>query len=119
MDIKKAVILAGGFGERLRPLTDLMPKPMIPVNGRPVLWHLVNLFKKYGVKSYNIYLDDQTNDLFANVEVESSEQWEMIRRSPAATTWREYMQPLLKSDTDGNPRVVSLREVFSMETGDQ
>ena len=44
-----ALILAGGKGERLRPLTDLVPKPMVPVNGRPILWYQVNWFKRAGV----------------------------------------------------------------------
>jgi histidinol-phosphate phosphatase family protein len=38
----KAVILAGGLGQRLKPLTDLMPKPMAPVNGNPFLLKIIN-----------------------------------------------------------------------------
>lgn len=45
----KAVILAGGRGERLRPLTDSIPKPMIPIAGRPVLEHQINVLKKSGI----------------------------------------------------------------------
>ncbi|MGJ8672986.1 nucleotidyltransferase family protein [Rubritalea sp.] len=48
------VIMAGGFGTRLRPLTDHMPKPMLPVNGRPLLEHIVERFKQSGIK--DIYL---------------------------------------------------------------
>ncbi len=44
-----ALILSGGKGERLRPLTDTMPKPMVPVQGKPILWHQVNALKKIGV----------------------------------------------------------------------
>jgi UTP-glucose-1-phosphate uridylyltransferase len=39
----KAVILAAGRGERLRPLTDGLPKPMLPIGGRPLLEHLLAL----------------------------------------------------------------------------
>ena len=44
-----ALILAGGKGERLRPLTDNLPKPMIPLDGRPILWHQVRWLRNWGV----------------------------------------------------------------------
>ena len=44
-----ALILAGGRGERLRPLTDTVPKPMIPLSGKPILWHQVQWLKRGGV----------------------------------------------------------------------
>ena len=44
-----ALILAGGKGERLRPLTDTIPKPMVPVCGKPILEHQVNWIKAGGV----------------------------------------------------------------------
>lgn len=44
-----ALILAGGRGERLRPLTDEIPKPMLSLCGEPVLWHQVQWLKKGGV----------------------------------------------------------------------
>ena len=46
----KAVIMAGGFGTRLRPLTANIPKPMVPVGGRPVMEHIIRLLKKHGIK---------------------------------------------------------------------
>ncbi|UCC80103.1 MAG: NTP transferase domain-containing protein [Candidatus Zixiibacteriota bacterium] len=45
----KAVIMAGGFGTRLRPLTANLPKPMVPLVGRPVMEHIVILLKKHGI----------------------------------------------------------------------
>lgn len=44
-----ALIIAGGQGKRLRPLTDNIPKPMIKVAGRPILEHQINWLKKYGI----------------------------------------------------------------------
>ncbi len=44
----KAMILAAGRGERLRPLTDTCPKPMIPLGGRPLLEHVIRLLAKHG-----------------------------------------------------------------------
>jgi len=45
----KAVILCGGLGERLKPLTDKLPKSLIMVGGKTVSEHLFDLFKKYGI----------------------------------------------------------------------
>ncbi len=45
----KAVIMAGGFGTRIQPLTSSMPKPMIPLFNRPIMLHIVELLKKYDI----------------------------------------------------------------------
>lgn len=50
MKIEQAVIFCGGRGERLRPLTDTMPKPMVPVNGKPFLEYLFYTLEKAGIK---------------------------------------------------------------------
>ena len=47
--IKQAVILAGGRGKRLRPITDKIPKPMVQINGRPFLEYLVELLNENGI----------------------------------------------------------------------
>ncbi len=44
-----ALILAGGRGERLRPLTDNAPKPMVPICAKPILWHQVQWLKRGGI----------------------------------------------------------------------
>ncbi len=48
--MKKAVIMAGGFGTRLRPLTMTIPKPMVPIVNVPMMEHVVNLLKKYQIR---------------------------------------------------------------------
>ena len=63
----KAVILAGGLGTRLRPLTDNKPKPMLPVGEKPILEHLVNWVKNNGIKSIVLcvsYLRKSIEDYF-------------------------------------------------------
>ena len=65
--IKQAVILAGGLGTRLRPLTDNTPKPMVPVNGRPFLEHLIELLIDNGIKEIVLcvgYLHEKIIDHF-------------------------------------------------------
>ncbi len=48
----KAVIIAGGRGERLRPLTNALPKPMLEVGNKPILQHITELLKKYDIKEF-------------------------------------------------------------------
>ena len=45
----KAIILAGGRGERLRPITDKIPKPLIPINKMPLIERTIKYLKKYGI----------------------------------------------------------------------
>jgi len=45
----KAVIMSGGFGTRLRPLTCNIPKPMVPMMNKPMMQHIVDLLKKHGI----------------------------------------------------------------------
>jgi glucose-1-phosphate cytidylyltransferase len=52
----KAVILAGGLGSRLSEETVLKPKPMVEIGGKPILWHIMNIFGAYGVQEFIIAL---------------------------------------------------------------
>lgn len=56
ISIKQAVILAGGIGSRLKPLTDNLPKPMIPFHGRPFLEYLIELLKENGIEEIILLL---------------------------------------------------------------
>ena len=65
----QAVILAGGLGTRLRPLTYIVPKPMLPVAGKPLLERTLNYLKEYGLEEAIIcvaYLKRQIIDYFKN-----------------------------------------------------
>lgn len=50
----KAMVMAAGLGTRLRPLTDFLPKPMMPIANRPVLHHLLNLLARHDVREVGI-----------------------------------------------------------------
>jgi len=50
----KAIILAGGLGTRLSEETSDKPKPMVPIAGQPILWHLMNLISKQGINDFII-----------------------------------------------------------------
>jgi glucose-1-phosphate cytidylyltransferase len=52
----KAVILAGGFGSRLSEETTLRPKPLVEVGGKPILWHIMNIYAAHGITEFIIAL---------------------------------------------------------------
>ncbi|MEH1926371.1 glucose-1-phosphate cytidylyltransferase [Nostoc sp.] len=52
----KVVILAGGLGTRLAEETEIIPKPMVEIGGRPILWHIMKIYAHYGYKDFYIAL---------------------------------------------------------------
>jgi glucose-1-phosphate cytidylyltransferase len=52
----KAVILCGGQGTRLREETEFKPKPMVPIGGMPIIWHIMKIYSHYGVKDFVLCL---------------------------------------------------------------
>ena len=52
----KLVILAGGYGSRLGNLTNSIPKPMVQVGGKPIIWHIMKTYAHYGIKEFIICL---------------------------------------------------------------
>ena len=67
--ITQAVILAGGEGSRLRPFTYEVPKPMLPIKGKPIIQYILDLLKSYGVIDVYLavgYKSDQIEQYFGN-----------------------------------------------------
>jgi glucose-1-phosphate cytidylyltransferase len=65
----KTVILAGGFGSRLSEETQVKPKPMIEVGGKPILWHIMKIYAGYGVTDFIVccgYKGYMIKEYFAN-----------------------------------------------------
>ena len=52
----KVVILAGGFGSRLAEETEVKPKPMVEIGGKPILWHIMKIYSSYGINEFIICL---------------------------------------------------------------
>jgi glucose-1-phosphate cytidylyltransferase len=52
----KVVILAGGLGTRLAEETDVKPKPMVEIGGKPILWHIMKLYSHYGFNDFIVCL---------------------------------------------------------------
>ena len=65
----RAVIMAGGQGTRLRPLTSDQPKPMIPIVNAPCMEHIVGLLKRHGLTDIAVtlqFLPDEIRDYFGD-----------------------------------------------------
>jgi glucose-1-phosphate cytidylyltransferase len=65
----KVIFLAGGLGTRLSEFTDLIPKPMVKVGGKPILWHIMQTYSSYGHKDFYValgYKAEVIKDFFLN-----------------------------------------------------
>ena len=56
----KVVILAGGFGTRLSEYTESIPKPMVSIGGKPILWHIMKSFAYFGHSDFYLALGYKT-----------------------------------------------------------
>ncbi|MGH2354707.1 MAG: sugar phosphate nucleotidyltransferase [Chloroflexota bacterium] len=72
----ETVILCGGRGTRLGTLTDVVPKPLVHVGGRPILWHIMAHYAQYGLKRFVLclgYKGEMIRDYFLNYHVQNND----------------------------------------------
>ena len=72
----KVVILAGGYGTRILEESDLKPKPMIEIGGKPILWHIMKHYSQYGFNEFVILLGYKSyviKEYFANYYLHNSD----------------------------------------------
>ena len=70
----KVILLAGGFGTRLSEYTDIVPKPMVQIGGKPMLWHIMNLYARYNHKDFFVatgYKGEVIKQYFSKIQ----EKW--------------------------------------------
>lgn len=84
----------------------------------PIWNELADVLIAHGVRTYSIYLDTETWDLFGYVEVASEEQWAAIASTDVCQRWWRYMREVMPSNHDDSPVTVDLREVFHLEAGE-
>lgn len=128
---ERVVILAGGFGTRLAERTDAMPKPMVEIGGRPILWHLLKYFGHFGrdsfiiacgyrgeaIKRWFLDLRDQAGSLVIDYRTGRVE-----REDPTPEPWRvELVDTGHDTETGGRLRRLAPRlddGTFLMTYGD-
>lgn len=84
----KVVILCGGKGTRLREETEYRPKPMVPIGGRPILWHIMKYYAHYGHKDFVLclgYRGDMIKEFFRNYLWNTCDVTLSLGRQPQAT----------------------------------
>jgi glucose-1-phosphate cytidylyltransferase len=120
----KTVILAGGLGTRLAEETELRPKPMVEIGGKPLLWHLMNIYSAHGVSEFIValgYKGECIKEYFLNFYAFNNDL--SIDLSRGDTTVHHGRQPGwkvhlvdtgLKTETGG--RIKRLREWIGGET---
>jgi L-rhamnose mutarotase len=69
----------------------------------------------HGVKSYSIFLDKNTNDLFGYAEIEDQRKWDEVANTDTCKKWWDYMAPLMEVNEDNSPVSKDLFEIFHIE----
>ncbi|MFM7135932.1 MAG: NTP transferase domain-containing protein, partial [Planctomycetota bacterium] len=111
-------ILAGGMGTRLAEETEIRPKPMVEIGGRPILWHILSHFARFGLRDFAIalgYKGDQIKRFFVDcAELMGSMTVDLssgrVDRAEAATLdWRVHLVDT-GTETNTGGRVRRLRD---------
>ena len=83
----------------------------------PIWPDLEKALLDHGVRSYSIYLDPETGDLFACAEIESEERWNAIATTEVCQRWWRHMRDLMPSNPDASPIARDLGEIFHIDAG--
>lgn len=105
----KAVILAAGEGTRMRPLTDETPKPLLPVAGKPIIQHTIDLLDDYVDEIIVVagYLSEDIEDYFSGTDVKIVEQLESKGTAHAALQAR--------GEVDGKTLIINGDDVYDID----
>ena len=119
----KTVILAGGFGTRLSEYTKLIPKPMVEIGGKPILWHIMNHYAHYGYKDFVValgYKGEVIKDYFLQYYAQNNDftidlntgQVDYIQKHP--TDWRVSLIDTGTASLTGG-RILRLKDFIGNE----
>jgi glucose-1-phosphate cytidylyltransferase len=126
----KAVVLAGGFGTRISEESAVRPKPMVEIGGRPILWHIMNIYARGGITEFVIaagYKGHMIKEYFASYFLRESnvtfrlDRNETTIHSSSAEPWTVTILDT-GEDTMTGGRLLRLREhleeTFCLTYGD-
>ena len=82
---------------------------------RPIWKELEEVLIAHGVRTYSIYLDDATGDLFAYAEIADEARWQEVSHTEVCRRWWRYMRDIMPANPDDSPVSRPLREVFHIE----
>ena len=127
----KAVILAGGLGTRLAEETRFIPKPLVPIGGHPILWHIMKLYDAHGINEFVIcagYRGEMIKEYFTqyftrsgNITVDTSSHEIIVHDTPTEKWKVTIIDTGLNSMTGGRLLAVADYlddEPFCMTYGD-
>ena len=132
MENLKVVILAGGLGTRLSEETDVKPKPMVEIGGRPILWHIMRHYGHYGLRNFVIALGYKGTVIKKYIADYSSLHSDLTVDMGTGQVWRDSAEPILpwkvelvdtgnQSETGGRMKRLTNRignNTFMMTYGD-
>lgn len=107
----KALILAAGLGTRLAPLTDDIPKSLVPVNGKPILFQQIDCLRKCGVSDIRVVSGYKSEALVSAVE-STYQGIEIIENTVYANTNNMYSAWMGTSNLIGEPFLMMNADVF-------
>jgi L-rhamnose mutarotase len=82
---------------------------------QPIWRELEDTLIRHGVRTYTIFLDPATRDLFAYAEIEDETRWQAIASTDVCRRWWRHMREIMPSNADDSPVSRELREVFHIE----
>ena len=83
----------------------------------PIWRELEDTLVRHGVRTYSIFLDPATRDLFGYAEIDSEERWQAIAGTEVCRRWWRHMKEVMPANPDDSPVSSELREVFHIEAG--
>jgi L-rhamnose mutarotase len=81
----------------------------------PIWRELEDMLVRHGVRTYTIFLDPATRDLFAYAEIEDEARWQAIAATEVCRRWWRHMKDIMPANPDASPVSRELREVFHLE----
>lgn len=115
------VILCGGLGTRLAEETQVKPKPMVEIGGRPILWHIMKIYEQHGLSKFTLalgYKGEVIKDYFINYHARLSDMTVGLKNgqidytNPTAEDWRVSLVDTGPSTLTGG-RLLRLKEHLS------